>query len=91
MIPHTIFFSTWFAIFQGCAVLSAVAFWSMIVLSNRKLPEGQKLFISILHVGVVLRVRKRYKQLYPNGKWSLVLDASLMGALISFLVGAIRV
>ena len=70
------------------AIVSGLAFWMMVVACNKLLPDQEKLSIYILHFGVITKVRKKYKELYPQGKLVLLLDLSWIAIGIGFLATA---
>jgi hypothetical protein len=72
-------------IVQSCALLSAIPFWLMVISCNKKLPDQQKISIKLFHFGVILSVRKKYRALYPNGKWVYILDFAFVCLGIGFL------
>ena len=63
----------------------------MVISCNKKLPDQEKISIKLFHLGVILDVRKKYRDLYPNGKWVYVLDFAFVGAGIGFLAAVWRI
>ena len=78
-------------IVQSCALLSAIAFWLMVISCNKKLPDQEKISIKLFHFGVIVGVRKKYRELYPKGRWAYVLDFAFVGLGIGFLAVAWRI
>ena len=73
------------------AAVSGLVFWAMVIKCNRRLPNPEKLRIYIFYPGVILNVRRKYKELYPSGRLALLLDLSFVGIGAAFLAVAIFV
>jgi len=78
------------AVVPVLAVISGLIFWAMVILCNRRLPDQEKLRIYIFHPGVIMKVRRKYKELYPTGKLAFLLDLSFAGIAVAFLAAAWR-
>jgi hypothetical protein len=73
------------------AVVSGIVFGAMVLLCNRRLPDHEKLRIYIFHPGLIINVRRKYKDLYPTGKLALLPDLSFAGIGVAFLAAAWRI
>jgi len=70
------------------AAFSGLFFWAMVVLCNRRLSDQEKLRVYVFHFAAIMRVRRKYKELYPRGWLALLLDLSFAGIAIAFLAAA---
>jgi len=72
-------------------VASSLIFWAVVIKSNTRLPNPEKIRIYIFYSGVILNVRRKYKELYPGGKLAFLLNLSFVGIALAFLAGARKV
>jgi hypothetical protein len=70
------------------AVLSSVGFWIMVLSCNKKLPTNERLSVYLFYPSVIAEVRKKYKELFPRGRWILLFDLSLAGLAFAFALAA---